>query len=1467
MRKHPYHLVDPSPWPLFAGLAAFVTTIGAVMYFHAYVGGGLVCSFGLLMVLYSMFVWWRDSARGRTLIVWTKSLDPDKRVQRSLRSQGASCWHTRVPAPCTMDISTGCTPAVPNQKRSGCSWLAILSGVARGQCFRTALRALRNPPLWGSDPQAGRAWTLVSSDDRLQAHGCPCARTPDEHPIGSRGTERKQQAAQRVVAVGSLGIVVRDPSVTRLLVRLFRFAQQPHRQRRLFKGASCLAQHLRGTYAGRGPKGVGRRPTLGSRVQAPSERAREGTPAVGKQCVKGGDKRFETPCSRSFVLMNSDRTSCCIRIHKGKSNGRPTHPASDALFGKFDFYHLTQSFQSRTRVICLHSKAPKPRGAIPGGKNAVTFGAAATRIMSTSSSHHPGDTIGGSHVNAQGFKRLREKEPPKGSEALKVLSDAKGAVSLDSDNLMLGLKRVRDDLVNLGARAKVRDQQSVNQIARTLLTDKCFWIVCYELIQYKKPIVVNGAISECAGCSTELRSIPFVFAHKCGPKLGQGVYTLQHLDYFSDLANRVKSGSFNWSPARRVPKGGPTDHATRAVDPTSRPTGECRPLGRLLVALPCACTPDCKVRRVAKPTLHSPRATRPRPTRGLPSSERVARRLCACTTVCEHLSVHKRVSLACEPGRRRCANRSCAARPGVFSRKLVRSTRLRSRALELGSLATVAALGSSGDRTGPLGIMPPRCCATRGWRSHTAQPLPRPTDQGVPTQPPSAAQVATPAHVWLSHPRCRISSANAHTRGQLLVAKGRSPPGDQIVQKGIQMILEQVAGYKFLECSYSFRKSCHHAIKDIKLGCNNAVWAIEVDINKCFDSFDHKRLVSLIRRDYISLQMFLDLLYKALRVRSITLSGPVTNRTGTLASSLVSPLLCNIYLHELDQFVMASQELKPFRELVVAPRPTARWTEVIRISKSEVRMLRFTLRSKGRRQYWKALYKLRKQKIKDAAGIPRYQWTHHTRMFKYFRYADDLILFVWGNLSDAQQIKRYIGNFLKSHLALHLSESNTKVTHLSEKSAKFCGFEIKVPKVSHSASTFRQVRCCAHRCHPPNGAARVTQPKALHVAQRPGTQRKSDLGACTRDPRPHVCKHPAITGCCAHWCAAPGRQHSFGFEGRQRASGRLRSAWRPEVAAQPSANATPNDLRARTIGAVGTVLRTSVRSTPFGLGSAVGRPECTLEECAAKFRHSSIGGSMGGSTTHQTAQPPRWLPTAFGGAATLTRAQRKARRVRASAQQWCARKTHKALPLRNSVVASSHKYPAPMALGRTWVANKVLTPCTSIEADGKNRHFQICHGVAKWRLRHSPPSCGHATREGNQNKHVAHRNGATHPFVSNAGIRINCNKRDILEKLAEKGFVIKKGNKFRPTSYKPALELPLPHIVQAIQRIFQGIAHYYGFADNYWVMNSLFQHYGRICCATTIAHKTRSTLGKVLKKYGPNIEVPIPGTNVRPVRE
>lgn len=66
VQKHPFHLVDTSPWPIFASLAALCTTVGMVMYMHGYVGGELLGSCGFCMILYVMYVWWRDVIREST---------------------------------------------------------------------------------------------------------------------------------------------------------------------------------------------------------------------------------------------------------------------------------------------------------------------------------------------------------------------------------------------------------------------------------------------------------------------------------------------------------------------------------------------------------------------------------------------------------------------------------------------------------------------------------------------------------------------------------------------------------------------------------------------------------------------------------------------------------------------------------------------------------------------------------------------------------------------------------------------------------------------------------------------------------------------------------------------------------------------------------------------------------------------------------------------------------------------------------------------------------------------------------------------------------------------------------------------------------------------------------------------------------------------------------------------------------
>ncbi|MCA0433368.1 MAG: cytochrome c oxidase subunit 3 [Proteobacteria bacterium] len=57
-KNHDYHLVDPSPWPFVGSMAAFIMAIGVIMWMHG--GTSIVAILGLLGVLYTMFMWWRD---------------------------------------------------------------------------------------------------------------------------------------------------------------------------------------------------------------------------------------------------------------------------------------------------------------------------------------------------------------------------------------------------------------------------------------------------------------------------------------------------------------------------------------------------------------------------------------------------------------------------------------------------------------------------------------------------------------------------------------------------------------------------------------------------------------------------------------------------------------------------------------------------------------------------------------------------------------------------------------------------------------------------------------------------------------------------------------------------------------------------------------------------------------------------------------------------------------------------------------------------------------------------------------------------------------------------------------------------------------------------------------------------------------------------------------------------------------
>ena len=76
---HPYHIPEPSPWPLLTSFAVLSRIIGAVAYFNGLANGGLLWSLGILTTLFSFILWFRDIITERTFLG-----DHTKTVQKGL---------------------------------------------------------------------------------------------------------------------------------------------------------------------------------------------------------------------------------------------------------------------------------------------------------------------------------------------------------------------------------------------------------------------------------------------------------------------------------------------------------------------------------------------------------------------------------------------------------------------------------------------------------------------------------------------------------------------------------------------------------------------------------------------------------------------------------------------------------------------------------------------------------------------------------------------------------------------------------------------------------------------------------------------------------------------------------------------------------------------------------------------------------------------------------------------------------------------------------------------------------------------------------------------------------------------------------------------------------------------------------------------------------------------------------------
>lgn len=125
---------------------------------------------------------------------------------------------------------------------------------------------------------------------------------------------------------------------------------------------------------------------------------------------------------------------------------------------------------------------------------------------------------------------------------------------------------------------------------------------------------------------------------------------------------------------------------------------------------------------------------------------------------------------------------------------------------------------------------------------------------------------------------------------------------ERIVQRAVKMVIEPIFEHEFLSCSYGFRpgRGCKDALRavDQELQAGHC-WVVDADIASYFDSIPQAALMEKIEQR-ISDGRVLALLRQWLSQRVLEAMREWTPSSGTPQGAVISPLLANVYLHDLD---------------------------------------------------------------------------------------------------------------------------------------------------------------------------------------------------------------------------------------------------------------------------------------------------------------------------------------------------------------------------------------------------------------------------------------------------------------------------------------------------------------------------------------------------------------------------------------